>query len=92
MLQAQTSAWEKGRLSSTGSPHPLRASAPRAVEDIRQPPPNMWSEPRPSPHSLAQVGVLITGGLLVEETEGQRGETHPAQGHAAPGIKVKSRL
>lgn len=96
VLQApKTSAWEKGRLSSTRFPSPRpRSSAPqRQWKDIRQPPhPICGPSPAPSPHSLAQVGVLISGGLLVEETEGQRGEA-PCPGPRSPGIKeLKSRL
>ena len=94
-----TSAWEKGRLSSTQFPSPRpRARAPQSRwKDIRQhrpppPPQNMWPEPGPAPHSLAQAGVLITGGLQGEETEGQRGEA-PCPGLRSPGVKeLKSRL
>lgn len=90
VLQApKTSAWEKRAGSlPPGSPHPAPARVlPRGSAEIRSPPPNMWSEPRPLSHSLAQVGVLITGGLPGgEETEGQRGEA-PCPGLRSPGIK-----
>ena len=51
---------------------PPRACSPEAVERHQAAPPhtpNMWPEPGPAPHSLAQAGVLITRGLQREETE-----------------------
>ena len=74
---------------------PPRACSPEAVERHQAAPPhtpNMWPEPGPAPHSLAQARVLITRGLQREETEGQRGEA-PCPGLRSPGVKeLKSRL
>lgn len=89
----QDQSWgERPALSTRSHPAPARVLPRGSGKDIRQPPPNMWSEPRPLPHSLAQVGCQSHRGLLVEETEGQRGEA-PCPGPRSPGIKeLKFRL
>ena len=83
-----TSAWEKGRLSSTQSPHPApRARAPQSRwKDIRQHPPPPARIYGPS-LALLPTAWHRQGCLSPEVYRGRklrvREARHPAQGYAA---------